>query len=358
MKNNSFKVVDLFCGLGGLSAGIIDACILNNIRPEIVLALDKDPHASAFYRKNFRNYLKEFIESDIQDLFSKNDSLYIENIEIDLLLAGPPCQGHSNLNNSTRRNDPRNELYMETIEFIRRAKPSYFMIENVPSVIHASEKVIDIAFEQLAREGYAVQDLNIEFESLGVPQRRKRHVLVGSLARKSVSLDFIINSYEKYSPRTVKDAIQDLIGHPQQTEFDKPSRMHPINLLRAKYLIDNDLYDLPNDLRPKCHQKKHSYKSMYGRLYWDKPAQTITGGFGSMGQGRFLHPLEPRMITPREAARIQGLPDWLDYSEVTSRTALQQMIGNAVPSVLSFEYASEIIKEIESGKDNTAKARH
>ena len=358
MRNSPLKVVDLFCGLGGMSAGIVDACLLNNKKPEIVLALDKDPHASAFYRKNFKNYLNEFIESDIQNLYTEIAPEYFANNNIDLLLAGPPCQGHSNLNNSTRRNDPRNQLYMETIEFIRRAKPLYFIIENVPSVIHASEKVVDIAFEQLAKEGYIVKDINIEFENLGVPQKRKRHVMIGTFSTQSDILNFINESYKKYRPRTVKDAIEDLIGYPQATEFDKPSKMHSINVDRAKYLFVNDLYDLPNNLRPKCHQKKHSYKSMYGRLYWDKPAQTITGGFGSMGQGRFLHPLEPRMITPREAARIQGLPDWLDFSEVNSRTALQQMIGNAVPSVLSFEFANEIIKEIESGKDNKAKIRH
>lgn len=76
---------------------------------------------------------------------------------------------------------------------------------------------------------------------------------------------------------------------------------------------------------------------MYGRMYPDKPAQTITGGFGSMGQGRFLHPLKRRVITPHEAARIQGLPDWLNFNQVLKRRQLHQMIGNAVPPILSQE---------------------
>jgi DNA (cytosine-5)-methyltransferase 1 len=103
------------------------------------------------------------------------------------------------------------------------------------------------------------------------------------------------------------------------------------NLRRVKFLFDRNMYDLPNRQRPDCHRNGHSYKSMYGRLHWNKPAQTITTGFGSMGQGRFVHPRKPRMITPHEAGRVQGLPDFLDFSVATKRATLQALIGNAVP---------------------------
>ncbi|MEN8220818.1 MAG: DNA cytosine methyltransferase [Pseudomonadota bacterium] len=92
------------------------------------------------------------------------------------------------------------------------------------------------------------------------------------------------------------------------------------------------MYNLPDLVRPSCHKNKnHSYKSCYGRLYWDKPAQTITSGFGSMGQGRYIHPLRKRVITPHEAARIQGFPDFFDFSMVNLRGDLHGMIANAVP---------------------------
>ena len=107
--------------------------------------------------------------------------------------------------------------------------------------------------------------------------------------------------------------------------------MTPTNVVRMEYLFKHDEYDLPNRLRPPCHQNGHSYKSMYGRLKWDQPAQTLTTGFGSMGQGRFLHPTRRRMLTPHEAARIQGFPDFFNFSLISRRTSIQQLIGNAVP---------------------------
>jgi DNA (cytosine-5)-methyltransferase 1 len=102
-----------------------------------------------------------------------------------------------------------------------------------------------------------------------------------------------------------------------------------------KYLLDRGEYDLPNELRPPCHQGDHSYKSMYGRLKWDEPAQTITSGFGSIGQGRYMHPERARALTAHEAARIQGFPDYFDFSSCPTRSALATMIGNAVPPALA-----------------------
>ncbi|MBL0121659.1 MAG: DNA cytosine methyltransferase [Betaproteobacteria bacterium] len=106
--------------------------------------------------------------------------------------------------------------------------------------------------------------------------------------------------------------------------------------LRIDYLFKNALYELPNSHRPPCHQNdNHSYKSMYGRLREDQPAQTITSGFGSMGQGRFVHPTRRRTITAHEAARIQGFPDFFSFEGIERVTALREMIGNAVPPPLA-----------------------
>jgi DNA (cytosine-5)-methyltransferase 1 len=102
-----------------------------------------------------------------------------------------------------------------------------------------------------------------------------------------------------------------------------------------EWLLKNREYDLPNERRPTCHQSNHSYRSMYGRLRWERPAQTITSGFGSMGQGRYVHPSRARTLTPHEAARLQFLPDFMDFSVVKRRGALAQMIGNAAPPLLT-----------------------
>jgi DNA (cytosine-5)-methyltransferase 1 len=111
------------------------------------------------------------------------------------------------------------------------------------------------------------------------------------------------------------------------------------NQARIDYLFDRDIYDLPNDVRPDCHKNGHSYPSVYGRLDWDKPSQTITTGFNSPGRGRYIHPSQRRVITAREAARIQGFPDnfvFMPNDQVPSRSLLYKWIGDAVPTWLGY----------------------
>lgn len=118
--------------------------------------------------------------------------------------------------------------------------------------------------------------------------------------------------------------------------FNTASEHSLENKRRIEYLFENNLFELPNSERPDCHRlKPHSYKSVYGRMYWDRPAPTITRGFGSTGQGRFVHSLLKRTITPHEAARIQFFPDFFNFGDLRRRQ-YQDVIGNAVPSKLSY----------------------
>ena len=110
-----------------------------------------------------------------------------------------------------------------------------------------------------------------------------------------------------------------------------------------RWLLEHDEYDLPNSERPLFDQNDgHTYLSMYGRLDWEKPAQTITSGFGSIGQGRYMHPDQMRALTPHEAARIQGFPDYFRFAPLPSRASLATMIANAVPP----ELARRIVREV------------
>lgn len=335
------KIIDLFSGLGGLTVGAIQAADELGRNCEVSFACDMDGSVSRFYKKNFAHKINDYHHGDISQIIDDDFDCVATEFEYlisrkyksaDFLFAGPPCQGHSNLNNHSRRDDPRNALYLKTIKFIKLSVPKYFLIENVPSVIHAKESVIERSKSLLRSFGYQVEEFVVDFKRLGIPQSRKRHVIVGSLEN---DLRSIIDGIYTDETALLSDVLKDLVNNERVGIFNSPSKMSAANMDRAEYLYSTDSYDLPNELRPPCHQGLHSYKSMYGRLKWNGVAQTITGGFGSMGQGRFLHPLEKRVITPHEAARIQGLPDWLDFSGVAKRSELQKMIGNAVPPALS-----------------------
>jgi DNA (cytosine-5)-methyltransferase 1 len=149
-------------------------------------------------------------------------------------------------------------------------------------------------------------------------------------------------------PRTVRWAIGDLEDVESGGVLDTPSVPTPTNAARIKWLFDNDAYDLDNTQRPPCHQSAHSYVSMYGRLAWDEPAQTVTTGFGSMGQGRYVHPSRQRTITAHEAARLQMLPDFFDFGPARCRSAIARMIGNAVPPILGIVIGALLLEDVLS----------
>ena len=148
----------------------------------------------------------------------------------------------------------------------------------------------------------------------------------------------------------LKWAIGDLAMLRNGNGLDHFPRASKANLARMQWLLQNDKYDLPNSLRPECHQNEHSYKSMYGRLKWNEPAQTITSGFSSIGQGRYMHPDQPRALTAHEAARIQSFPDYFDFSAAIRRSDLATMIGNAVPPLLSRMLFDTLLHQLGKGK--------
>ena len=348
-------LVDLFCGCGGLTLGVWEALRFHNKALTIQLAVDNNPRILEIYKKNFNVSHGVALNKDIHELLPGEIGGKIINIEeniqrqfdnIDILVAGPPCQGHSNLNNRTRNQDPKNKLYLKVIRFAEIVLPKVIIIENVASIIQDKNQVVAQSETLLAQLGYRVQSFIINSLSLGIPQMRKRHILVA--AQDSHDGDFE-NLFKFTLTQTVpiSEYIGDLVDEYQDKSeiFYTPSRMSEVNQRRVKYLFEHDLYELPNSERPPCHKnKRHKYGAVYGRLRWDKPAPTITGGFGSMGQGRFIHPLRPRVITAHEAARIQGFPDFFDFRSVNYRSDLYQMIGNAVPPKIAACIVDMLIK--------------
>lgn len=307
------------------------------------------------YRANFDVTKTTAREIDIRKVFPGKLGSRLQVVEqaavrragkVDILVAGPPCQGHSDLNNHTRRKDPRNDLYLRVVRAAEVLKPRIVLIENVGPVIHDHSNVVAISVTTLRSIGYAVETRFVRASALGLPQRRKRHIL---LAVRDTNFDVAAAfPTDCQQPVAVWDYLADIEDEPdRRTEmFHTPSRMTPRNRGRVEYLFKHDVYDLPNEHRPPCHENGHSYISMYGRLREDQPAQTITTGFGSMGQGRFVHPTRPRVITPHEAARIQGFPDFFDFSAVSTRRSLQNLIGNAVPPLMSAHVIDNVMNHI------------
>jgi DNA (cytosine-5)-methyltransferase 1 len=188
----------------------------------------------------------------------------------------------------------------------------------------------------------------VSLNELGAPQTRRRHLLLASAAGENpVTVRRLVDAYRVADPirRDVRWAIGDLHGVAGDRPIDQPAASTEINRRRMQLLIDEDLDDLPDEHRPPCHRdRKHTYKSMYGRLRWNRPAQTVTSGFGSMGQGRYVHPSLPRTLTAHEAARLQLLPDFIRLERAPGRQQRARIIGNVAPPKLSYCAALELLR--------------
>jgi DNA (cytosine-5)-methyltransferase 1 len=346
------RIVDLFAGCGGLSLGIQQAAAAAGIGLDIALALDFEEFATRVYEANFpeANVVTDSVESYFDGQLGDSPTPVEADVraayrDIAMLVGGPPCQGHSNLNNKTRRKDPKNELYARMARAAEILEPTFVLIENVPSVRRDTDQVVQKTVDHLRLLGYDVATAVIGLQALGVAQTRRRHVLLAS-ADPATSAEMVLKDLTSRSVDKTNDlrwAIGDLTSVADAKGYDLEPRANATNLARMKYLLDNDEYDLPSEHRPKCHQKAHTYKSMYGRLRWDEPAQTVTSGFGSIGQGRYMHPEKLRALTAHEAARLQGFPDYFDFAAIGMRSHLATMIGNAVPPALMRETAALLI---------------
>jgi DNA (cytosine-5)-methyltransferase 1 len=235
-------------------------------------------------------------------------------------------------------------------------KSPVVLVENVPTVKRDIKNVATETIKALEAAGYSCAEAILNLQDLGAPQRRRRHVILAFhriVLDPANILENLGNGYQCCDERTVQWAIEDLIDVESNGTYDTASKPNRVNIERMNWLFDNDKFDLPNDRRPTCHQSAHTYHSMYGRLRWDDPAQTVTTGFGSMGQGRYVHPLRRRTLTPHEAARLQMLPDFFDFNKAKGRGAISRMIGNAVPPILGIAIAEAVLPQLIEIRKNS-----
>ncbi len=340
-------VIDLFAGVGGMTIGAIEGARRAGRAARLTLAVDHEQGPLDVLGRTLEAEgacrvanLEAVLGPIARATSSEERKLFADVPPGGLLLAGPPCQGHSPLNNHTRHDDPRNDLYLAVARAARLTDPAAVIIENVRGVGNDRRSAASLCIAALQELGYEVEGRVLNLHQLGVPQTRVRYVVVAT-RRKKLSWDLPV-----LSGRTVRWAIEDLVTAKGRTMFDTPSRVSEQNRARIDWLFQNRKYDLPNTERPKCHQDDHSYVSMYGRLAWDKPAQTITSGFASMGQGRFVHPSQRRTLTAHEAARLQFLPDFVDFGDMANRGgAVAKMIGNVAPPRLTITLVEALIDQ-------------
>lgn len=347
---NQMNLVDLFCGTGPMSLGVVEAgrCLGIDIVPR--LAIDFDKSAALNYKYNFpsSNVINDdislYINGKFGEKITQEEKKLLASIpSVDILIGGPPCQGHSDLNNHTRRDDPRNKLILYVTRFAEIAKPNYVIIENVQGIRHDKHDILQIAIAQLKQLGYIIHENLLMASKFGVAQNRRRYILVATKSDTS----FDLSNYERAFTNNVLWAISDLdnVDTSDGWIFNLPSPPSKDNKLRLEYLVANNIYELPTKLRPKCQQNDNNrYTSVYGRMYPDKPAPTITSGYCSVGQGRFCHPLHARVITPHEAARIQFIPDYFKFLKELRREAFKTLIGNAVPPKLTYAITLELLR--------------
>lgn len=356
-RSGRLKFVDLFCASGGLSLAFEEAAAAVGMRTTAVLGMDLDARALEVYQANHRptfTSARSVAEAAAFTLtsgpvaatgFVGEPRLLLPELErsagsVDVVLAGPPCQGHSSLNNSTRHDDERNRLYAYPAVIAIALGARAVIIENVPGVKRDKGSVFQRTEALLRNSGYEVEGMVVKAESMGWPQTRHRYFLIGVLGGAQGVLRGAVEALAD-EPRSVGWAIGDLLGSDRSGLLDETPTLSEDNQSRVEWLHDNDVYDLADSERPDCHRiKDHTYRSSYGRMRWDRPSGTLTTGFLTPGRGRFVHPLEPRVLTPREAARIQGFPDpyfdGVSYSSSLRRSDLAKWIGDAVPAPLGF----------------------
>lgn len=352
-SHRSLRTVDMFCGAGGLSLGAQFAtrAIGHGMVP--IAAVDTDHDALDVYRENFRtpvvrhSNVAALVDFHVYGRGCEAELAYPPEIidenlsrhagDVDLFLAGPPCQGHSSLNNHTRGSDPRNQLYVCAAAAAIALRSRAIVIENVPEVLRDENEVVLTAKSILEKAGYFVSQDILNATTFGAGQSRRRHFTIASLQPHAKLEDISVDLARK--PMTLRDLIGDLEKVDPQSFMNQVSVLSPENQDRIDFLFDNDMYDLPNSIRPKSHRDGHTYPSVYGRLHWDRPAPTITTGFMTPGRGRYVHPSQRRVITAREAARIQGFPDTFSFApngQPPSKKKLAKWIGDAVPSQLGY----------------------
>lgn len=326
------EVVDLFCGVGALSHGLkLAGC-------RIVAGYDVDGRCKYAFETNNGG---TFHTRDVSKLLASEISAHFTGEATSVLAGCAPCQPFSSYKQRYAE-DPQWGLVQKFAQLAAEVRPDFVTMENVPALLKYKGGAVFTRFKETLEEaGYDVVETIAKCELFGVPQRRRRLVVLASLHGGPPELRATDSGYV-----SVRDAIGDLpsIGAGETDERDvlhTASALSEINLRRIRASKAGGTWrDWPKDLRAACHRRRSgkSYPGVYARMEWDKPAPTMTTQCFGYGNGRFGHPEQDRGISLREAAILQSFPPdyvFLEPSEQPSMKVLGRWIGNAVPVKLA-----------------------
>jgi len=343
------KAIDLFCGAGGLTNGLEKAGI------DVRLGIDIDPACAFPYSANNK---AKFLLKSIEDVDAHQLQSYFGKNKIRILAGCAPCQTFSSYYQKASKSDKRWWLLQQFSRLIQEIQPELVTMENVPLLIR--HRVFDKFINNLENCGYKVNYKIVDCSDYGVPQQRKRLVL---LASKFGPIKLLEPTNQENGNVTVRKAIENLppISAGEFHEKDplhQSSILSDLNLRRIKASFPGGTWrDWEKDLIADCHKKNtgKTYPGVYGRMCWDEPSPTITTQFFGFGNGRFGHPEQDRAISLREGALLQSFP--LDYKfthpdEPIQKKKVGRLIGNAVPVKLGEAIGKSLIHHVSLYSEN------
>lgn len=350
-RKRKIRVIDLFCGIGGMTHGFVKQGF------NVVAGIDIDQTCKYAYEKNNR---AEFIHKDISEVKAEDMKDLFGDADIKILIGCAPCQPFSNLNLKRIKYTDTHERWNALEKFIaliREVKPEIVSMENVRELQDGKKFPIFSKFvRSLKSQGYKVSYKIVDASKYGVPQNRHRLVL---LASRLGEIKLIPETHNEKNIVTVRKAIAKLPrikdGQIHSKDFiHRASKLSPLNKKRIKATPKDggSAKSWSRSLMLDCHKKesgKTYQSSVYGRMWWDKPGPTMTTHCVSLGTGRFGHPRQNRAISLREAALIQSFPKKYRFAESRDKVHmswLSQHIGNAVPVKLGEVIAQSIRRHI------------